>query len=59
MTQENSNDNTLPMYLTEKGAGDLIGIAAETMRKWRNAGTGPRYKRFGRASVHMKPRALS
>ena len=36
-------------YLTTVHAADFLGLARQTLEKWRLDGSGPRFHKFGRA----------
>ena len=40
-------------YLTQSEASDFLRISPRTLERWRvSAGTGPRFRRFGRRVVY-------
>lgn len=44
-------------YLSTVELAELIGVGVDTIEKWRAAGEGPAWYRFGRARVGGKGRA--
>ena len=41
--------NTFIHLLTEKDAASMLGLASVTLRRWRWAGQGPRFRKIGGA----------
>jgi predicted DNA-binding transcriptional regulator AlpA len=41
-----------------QGAGLRLGVNAETLKRWRSKGTGPRYVRVARSRVRYRVRDL-
>lgn len=46
---------TVPKFVTEKEAAELLRVSCGLLRKWRNEGGGPRYVRMGRAIRYPYP----
>lgn len=44
-------------FLSTAEVAELIGVGVDTIEKWRAAGEGPPWYRFGRAAVGKKGRA--
>jgi hypothetical protein len=40
--------------LTTKQAATILGMAAETLKKWRQRGTGPKYLRFPDGTIRYR-----
>lgn len=49
---------SIESFMNEHAAAELLGIAAQTLRRWRWAGKGPSYVKVGHA-VRYAPAALA
>jgi len=56
-TQASQRNPPLEKLLTEKEAGDLLGIEVKTLQYWRWKGGGPEFVKIGRL-VRYSPAAL-
>jgi len=37
------------LFVNESAAAEYLGLAPKTLRRWRWAGKGPRFRKFGRS----------
>ena len=49
MAQAEEKKQDSSEYLKDKAAAEFLNLSVFTLRNWRNAGTGPRFRRFGRS----------
>jgi hypothetical protein len=45
-------DTTVPVWLREPEAADVLGFARGTLRQWRHHGRGPAFHKVGRSVVY-------
>lgn len=47
-----ANPSTIPRQLRGPVVADRLGVSVRTLEDWRNQGTGPPFRRLGRAVVY-------